>query len=316
MGSRGTNVARTILRSVSHYRESIVRAAAASAANVIKDEVKLARPKSLLVPSSASDKNFLETAQGRARWFYAAAGVMAFSNTTVGSASLSGIADEKAKDSGETDKQTNQPKPRIVFVLGGPGSGKGTQCAKIVNTYGFVHLSAGDLLRAEINSGSSNGNMIQELIKDGKIVPSEVTVKLLLKAMNEAKTDKFLIDGFPRNEENRLAFEKVAGFEPEFILYFDCPLDELEKRLLGRNEGRVDDNIETIRKRFKVFLEASLPVIEYYEKIGKTRKVNGTRPREEVFKAIEPLFRPFLEKPSDDLNETIMEYSTSSTVRE
>ncbi|KAL2644136.1 hypothetical protein R1flu_011723 [Riccia fluitans] len=308
MGSRGSLVARTILRSLSHYREFSVRVtAAASAANVIKDEVKFGRSRSALVPSTASDRSFLETTQGRGAWFHAAAGMIAFSTTTVGSASPHSVTDEKGRDSGETDK--SDPKRIIIFVLGGPGSGKGTQCAKIVDTYGFLHLSAGDLLRAEINSGSSNGNMIQELIKDGKIVPSEVTVELLMKAMNEAKTNKFLIDGFPRNEENRLAFEKVAGLEPEFILYFDCPLEELEKRLLGRNEGRVDDNIDTIRKRFKVFLESSLPVIDYYDKMGKSRKVNATRSREEVFKAIEPLFEPFME------NQTIMQFSGVSTGR-
>ena len=93
---------------------------------------------------------------------------------------------------------------------GGPGSGKGTQCSKIVDEFGFVHLSAGDLLRAEINSGSANGNMIKAMIKEGTIVPAEVTVKLLQKAMESSGQDKFLIDGFPRNEENRLCFEEVV----------------------------------------------------------------------------------------------------------
>ncbi|RZC02581.1 UMP-CMP kinase 3 isoform A [Glycine soja] len=163
--------------------------------------------------------------------------------------------------------------PSVVFVLGGPGSGKGTQCANIVQNFGYTHLSAGDLLRAEIKSGSENGTMIQNMIKEGKIVPSEVTIKLLQKAMQESGNDKFLIDGFPRNEENRAAFEKVTGIEPAFVLFFDCPEEEMERRLLSRNQGREDDNIETIRKRFKVFLESSLPVINYYDAKGKVRKV-------------------------------------------
>ncbi|CAI9765113.1 unnamed protein product [Fraxinus pennsylvanica] len=91
----------------------------------------------------------------------------------------------------------------------GPGSGKGTQCADIVQHFGYTHLSAGDLLRAEIKSGSENGTMIQNMIKEGKIVPSEVTIKLLQRAMQENGNDKFLIDGFPRNEENRANFESV-----------------------------------------------------------------------------------------------------------
>ncbi|KAG6548156.1 hypothetical protein Mapa_010206 [Marchantia paleacea] len=314
MTSRGRVFARTILRSISQYRDHNMPAAA-SAVNLIKDEVNLAGPRSTGVVSGTSERSVLDKAQGGPVWFYAAAGLIAFSTTIVGSASPHTDAEEKGKDFGKIDNSSSRP--RVIFVLGGPGSGKGTQCAKIVDNYGFIHLSAGDLLRAEIKSGSPNGNMIQNMIEDGKIVPSEVTVKLLMKAMNEATTDKFLIDGFPRNEENRLAFEKVTGLEPEFILYFDCPLTEMEKRLLGRNEGRVDDNIDTIRKRFKVFIESSLPVIDHYDKLGKTRKVNATKTREEVFKTIEPLFKPFLEKSScDGLNQTIMQYSSGSAVRD
>ncbi|WCJ23079.1 UMP-CMP kinase [Euphorbia peplus] len=181
-------------------------------------------------------------------------------------------------------------KPTVVFVLGGPGSGKGTQCANIVEHYGYTHLSAGDLLRAEISSGSENGTMIQNMIKEGKIVPSEVTIKLLQKAIQENGNDKFLIDGFPRNEENRAAFESVTKIEPECVLFFDCSEEEMERRLLSRNQGRVDDNIETIKKRFNVFLESSLPVIQYYESKGKVRKIDAAKPINEVFETVKAIF--------------------------
>ncbi|XP_028754741.1 UMP-CMP kinase 3 isoform X2 [Neltuma alba] len=189
-----------------------------------------------------------------------------------------------------------EKKPTVVFVLGGPGSGKGTQCAKIVEHFGYTHLSAGDLLRAEIKSGSENGTMIQNMIQEGKIVPSEVTIKLLQRAMQENGNDKFLIDGFPRNEENRAAFENVTGIEPTFVLFFDCPEEEMEKRLLSRNEGRVDDNIETIRKRFRVFLESSLPVVNYYDAKGKVHRIDAARPIEEVFETVKVIFTPKNEK--------------------
>ncbi|KAH7427454.1 hypothetical protein KP509_10G044700 [Ceratopteris richardii] len=185
---------------------------------------------------------------------------------------------------------------KVVFVLGGPGSGKGTQCALIVEHFGFTHLSAGDLLRAEIKSGSQNGAMIQSMIKEGKIVPSEVTVKLLQKAMLSSDNDKFLIDGFPRNEENRSAFELITGIRPEFILFFECSEKEMEKRVLGRNEGRIDDNIETIKKRFKVFIDSGLPVLKHYDSLGKLRKINGDRMKEEVFESVRPLFTAFAKK--------------------
>lgn len=205
-----------------------------------------------------------------------------------------GTAVEVAKK--EANGSIAEKKPTVVFVLGGPGSGKGTQCANIVQHFGYIHLSAGDLLRAEIKSGSENGTMIQNMIKEGKIVPSEVTIKLLQRAMEESGNDKFLIDGFPRNEENRAAFEDVTKNEPAFVLFFDCSEEEMERRLLSRNQGRDDDNIETIRKRFKVFLESSLPVIEHYDSRGKVRKIDAGRPVEEVFESVKAVFTSKNEK--------------------
>ncbi|KAG4203600.1 hypothetical protein ERO13_A05G409800v2 [Gossypium hirsutum] len=183
-----------------------------------------------------------------------------------------GTANDSSKDISD---RLAEKHPKVVFVLGGPGSGKGTQCEKIVQHFGYTHLSAGDLLRAEKNSGSENGIMIQNMMNEGKIVPSEVTIKLLQKAMLDSGNDKFLIDGFPRNEENRAAFEAL---------------------------GREDDNIETIRKRFKVFLESSLPVIEYYKGKGKVREIDAAKPVEEVFKEVKDIFNPKVPKVPKDEN--------------
>jgi UMP-CMP kinase len=91
---------------------------------------------------------------------------------------------------------------KVVFVLGGPGSGKGTNCSKLVSQYGWVHLSAGDLLREERQSGSELAEMINTYIAEGKIVPAEVTVKLLRAAMEKSISKKFLVDGFPRDMAN------------------------------------------------------------------------------------------------------------------
>ncbi|KAL2940734.1 UMP-CMP kinase 3 [Bienertia sinuspersici] len=170
----------------------------------------------------------------------------------------------------------------IVYVLGGPGSGKGTQCSKIVQHLGFTHLSAGDLLQTEVNSGSQTGKMIQEFKKEGKLVPSEVIVKLLQQAMQQSGNRKFLIDGFPRNEENRLAAEKMV------LNFFACFLYAGEFCTEIR-EG-VDDNIDTIKKRLKVYHESTLPVIDHFAKKGKVRKINAERPVEEVFRSVEAVF--------------------------
>ena len=185
--------------------------------------------------------------------------------------------------------------PTVVFVLGGPGAGKGTQCSNIVNDFGFVHLSAGDLLRAHMKSGSEDGNMVAEMIKNGQIVPSVVTVRLLLDAMADSGKSRFLIDGFPRNKENRDAWEVTAGYDCDFVLFFDCPEDVMERRLLGRGEtsGRTDDNIESIKKRFKTFVESSMPVVNYYEGLRKLRSVNSDQSPTDVYAQTKGHFAAF-----------------------
>ncbi|XP_038901580.1 UMP-CMP kinase isoform X4 [Benincasa hispida] len=176
---------------------------------------------------------------------------------------------------------------------GGPGSGKGTQCVKIVENFGFTHLSAGDLLRREIASNSADGTMILNTIKEGKIVPSELTIRLIQKEMESSDNYKFLIDGFPRSEENRIAFEQIIGAEPDIVLFFDCPEDEMVKRVLNRNQGRVDDNIDTIKKRLKVFAALNLPVVEHYLEKGKLYKINAVGTVDEIYKQVYPVFASF-----------------------
>lgn len=157
------------------------------------------------------------------------------------------------------------------------------QSSKLVDEFGVVHLSAGDLLRAHMKSGSKDGNMVAEMIKNGQIVPSHVTVSLLEEAMQKSGKDKFLIDGFPRNDENRAAFEKQTGIAPVCVLFFDCAEDVMQERLLARQEGRTDDNIETIKKRFKVFKDQSMPVIEYYESQNKVAKIDAEKSPDDVY---------------------------------
>jgi UMP-CMP kinase len=185
-----------------------------------------------------------------------------------------------------------------VFVLGGPGSGKGTQCAHIVSDFGFVHLSAGDLLREEQQRGGETAEMIQQLIAEGKIVPVAVTLSLLRAAMEahmSAGRRLFLIDGFPRNQENLDGWQQaMAGFaEVEFCLFLECPEEELEARLLKRGEssGRIDDNLESIQKRFITYKQATQPVIQAFAQQGKVREVSSQPPQQEVRQTIGDIFR-------------------------
>ncbi|KAI9370485.1 adenylate kinase-domain-containing protein [Aspergillus egyptiacus] len=194
----------------------------------------------------------------------------------------------------------------VVFLLGGPGSGKGTQSSNLVRDYGFHHLSAGDLLRAEqVREGSEYGELIKSYIRDGKIVPMEITVALLSNAMadilaslpaeakkneNEGKP-RFLIDGFPRKLDQAVFFEATVC-PSEFTLFLDCPEEVMEKRLLKRGEtsGREDDNAESIRKRFRTFVETSMPVVDAFAEQDKVISVQATGSVEEVYERIQESF--------------------------
>jgi len=141
---------------------------------------------------------------------------------------------------------------RVVFVLGGPGAGKGTQCELLSKNHGWAHLSAGDLLRAERKKeGSQLATIINTNIQAGKIVPSEITTQLIYNAMVELRQTygqiKFLIDGFPRSEGNVNSWKEIVGHTAilEYVLFFECPFDILTSRLLerGKTSGRSDDSL-------------------------------------------------------------------------
>jgi UMP-CMP kinase len=183
----------------------------------------------------------------------------------------------------------------IVFVLGGPGAGKGTQSALITEAFGYVHLSAGDLLRAEKASGSELAEMINTYINEGKIVPAHVTVRLLHEAMKKSGKTKFLVDGFPRDPDNLSCWEEnMSDFtNVQFLLYLNCPQDIMVDRLVerGKTSGRSDDNREAIKKRFVTYENSTRPIIEHFEKLGKVKEVDSNRSVEEVFTDVEKCFQ-------------------------
>ncbi|XP_009632756.2 adenylate kinase isoenzyme 1 [Egretta garzetta] len=164
---------------------------------------------------------------------------------------------------------------KIIFVVGGPGSGKGTQCEKIVQKYGYTHLSTGDLLRAEVSSGSERGKKLQAIMEKGELVPLDTVLDMLRDAM-VAKADVskgFLIDGYPREVKQGEEFEKKIA-PPTLLLYVDAGKETMVKRLLKRGEtsGRVDDNEETIKKRLETYYKATEPVIAFYKSRGIVRQ--------------------------------------------
>ena len=128
-------------------------------------------------------------------------------------------------------------------------------------------------------------------MRDGKLVPMDITIGLIKAAMVKSGGTKFLIDGFPRAMDQALLFEEKVGV-CSTVLFFDCPLDTMQERLLKRGEtsGRADDNIDTIKKRFDTFTNQSLPVVEHYEKQGKCVKISSVPPPDEVYVHVAAVF--------------------------
>ena len=180
---------------------------------------------------------------------------------------------------------------KVIFVIGPPGVGKNTQCDKIVEIYNFIHLGAGDLQRQEIKKGTENGKLVESIMAEGKYVPVKITCGLLKQAMDSlGKSKIFLIDGYPRNQDNMDGWKEIFGSNYKLIatIILQCNEEELEKRLLERakTSGRVDDNIETIRKRFKTHIEQSLPIESQLKEMGPVVEVQGNGSVEDVFKNI------------------------------
>ncbi|CAB3404058.1 unnamed protein product [Caenorhabditis bovis] len=175
----------------------------------------------------------------------------------------------------------------VVFVLGPPGSGKGTICSRIQKDLRYVHLSAGDLLRAERERpGSEFGSLIEEHIRNGTIVPVEITCKLLENAMIASGDVKgFLIDGFPRNQDNLQGWnrEMHGKVNEQFVLFLSCPVDICISRCLNRGQGRTDDNEESLKKRVETYNNQTFPIIDHFAKLGMVREVPSQRPVDEVY---------------------------------
>lgn len=177
-----------------------------------------------------------------------------------------------------------------LILFGPPGSGKGTQAAKLVEKYELLHISTGDLFRYEMGNNTPLGQEAKSYIEKGELVPDEVTVGMLRNKV-EANLDVegYIFDGFPRTIPQADALDNLLaenGNEVSLLLMLDVPDDELVKRLLLRGEtsGRADDTEESIiRNRIEVYKSETTPVFDYYAAKGRASKVYGVGSIEEIF---------------------------------
>lgn len=176
-----------------------------------------------------------------------------------------------------------------LVLFGPPGAGKGTQSTFLIERYGLVHLSTGDLLRAEIKSETELGLTAKELMDRGELVPDSVVIDMIrnkIDAHHEAKG--FIFDGFPRTEAQANALDDMLNAKSEPIvamLSLEVPDEELVKRLAhrGKTSGRVDDQDEaTARKRIAVYGRETSPLKDYYKAQGKYKAIDGVGTLDEI----------------------------------
>lgn len=177
-----------------------------------------------------------------------------------------------------------------IVLFGPPGAGKGTQSQGLINKYGLIHLSTGDLLRSEIANGTALGLEAKKLMDQGILVPDEVVIGMIDSKLESAKqANGFIFDGFPRTTAQAEALDNLLSGKKESItlmLSLEVEYDELVKRILhrGKHSGRPDDsNPAIIGKRVEEYNSKTAPLKNYYDKQGKLKTIKGVGSIEEIF---------------------------------
>jgi adenylate kinase len=179
------------------------------------------------------------------------------------------------------------------LIFGPPGSGKGTQSVRLAEKFNLLHLSTGDMLRAEITAGTELGKKMSLIMSKGELVPDEVVIEMIAYKIDNSKGSAgFLFDGFPRTVAQTVSLEKMLndrGMKINQMLVLDVDHDELVKRLIARAElsGRPDDkDPAVIENRIDVYKEKTAPIINYCNQKGLYQPVNGMGTIDDIFKRL------------------------------
>lgn len=187
----------------------------------------------------------------------------------------------------------NMEKMLNIVLFGPPGAGKGTQSENLINKYGLVHLSTGDILRSEIARGSDLGRRAKEIMDRGELVGDDIVIGMIESKLDENASAKgFIFDGFPRTTAQAVALDDLLqkkGTGISGMLALEVSDDELLKRLLirGQASGRPDDrNEDVIRRRIEEYNNKTLPLKTYYSEQGKFHSIHGIGTIDEIFKSL------------------------------
>lgn len=180
-----------------------------------------------------------------------------------------------------------------LVLFGAPGSGKGTQSARLIDEFGLHHISTGEVLRDHIKRETELGKIAKQYIDEGQLIPDELMISILDDVLEkEAKGKKGVIfDGFPRTIPQAEALKELLrkrGTDLHAVVGLEVPEEELVDRMLnrGKETGRADDNLETIKKRLNVYHNQTSPLRDYYNNEGKYLKINGSGIVDDIFNEI------------------------------
>lgn len=180
-----------------------------------------------------------------------------------------------------------------LVVFGAPGSGKGTQSARLIDAYGLYHISTGELLRDHIARDTELGRIADSFISKGQLIPDQLMIDILSQTLDEnpETANGVIFDGFPRTIDQAKALKVMLAkrnAKVNAVIGLEVPDEELVDRLLkrGLESGRSDDNLETIGKRLKVYNEQTAPLRDYYISEGKYYGIKGTGAVDDIFNAI------------------------------
>lgn len=200
------------------------------------------------------------------------------------------IKDEAEKFEVENEKADDMLN---VVLFGAPGSGKGTQSAKLIDEYGLYHISTGEVLRDHIKRGTELGKIADSYISKGQLIPDDLMIKILDDVLEKEAADKkgVVFDGFPRTIPQAEALKELLrkrGTDLHAVIGLEVPEEELVERMLnrGKETGRADDNLETIKNRLQVYHNQTHPLRDYYTKEGKYLPINGSGIVDEIFNDI------------------------------
>jgi adenylate kinase len=172
-----------------------------------------------------------------------------------------------------------------LLLIGAPGSGKGTQATRLAEHFGMTHISSGDLLRQHVTEGTALGREVQQYVQRGDLVPDALLMDVLRKPVVAAsKTGGYVLDGFPRTvQQAQIAYAvaKDLGVEAQVAVHLDVPREELVRRLLARGRG-TDDTADVIEHRLEVYMEHTVPMLDYYQQREELVRVDGGRTPDEV----------------------------------